>query len=117
MKKPDKINILGTDYKINYFNNPASVDKDLKTILWGQIDYWKREIRIYDNERSIVDIMKVLIHEVLHCINDELHLKAFDEGKDSGDRSEIEVDNELDIFATVLVDTLIRNNWLKIEDG
>jgi hypothetical protein len=50
------------------------------------------------------------MHEALHAINDELHLKAFAEDKDAN------IDNELDTFATILIDTMVRNKWIVLED-
>ena len=111
MKKPTEINILGTVYSITYINNPADLDPELREVLWGHIDHYKREIRVYDNKRSLIDILKCIMHEALHVINDELHLKAFAKDEDAN------VDNELDTFATILIDTMVRNSWIVLEDG
>lgn len=101
--KPDNINILGINYKIQYCSNPAEVDIFKRESLWGQIDYWTRTIRVYDNERPIEDLWQTIIHEVLHGISDQLHLKVF---ADSANH------DELDIIALAITDFLIRNNLL-----
>lgn len=106
MKLPDKINILGVEYKIEYVDNPAEVDMYKRKSLWGQIDYWTRSIRIYKRDRVMEDICQTLLHEILHGIVTELHLKSLDDEKNH---------DELDILALALTDVFIRNGWINIE--
>jgi len=54
--KPNKVNILGIEYSITYLDKPSDVDIYKRESLWGQIDYWTRTIRIYDNGRPEEDI-------------------------------------------------------------
>ncbi len=104
--KPKSIVILGRKYKITYHNNPANVDAEKRSSLWGQIDYWTRRIRIYDNGRDKVDIFETILHEILHGLANDLNLKSLD----SQDK---EKHNDLDRLAVALTDTLFRNGFLK----
>lgn len=106
MDKPTSVNILGKEYSIKYVDNPAEVDLQKRSSLWGQIDFWERKIRIYDNGRTYADLLHTLLHEILHGIETELNLKHWHSNdKDHHD--------ELDVVALALSDTLIRNDWLK----
>lgn len=101
MNKPKKVIILGKEYSIKYVSNPAEVDMYKRESLWGQIDYWTRTIRIYDNETTDTDIVETIIHEVIHGLEEDLKLKCF---KDKHD--------DLALLAMGLADTLIRNKWI-----
>lgn len=102
--KPDTVNILGITYGITYVDKPSEVDIFKRNSLWGQIDYWTRTIRIYDNGRADEDVWETVIHEVLHGIASELKLHAFD----SNDNHD-----ELGLVALALTDVLFRNDWIK----
>ena len=103
--KPTSVNILGKIYSIDYKDNPAEVDLYKRESLWGQIDYWTRTIRIYDNKTANGDIWQSIWHEVLHAITNELNLVL---GKN-------EHHDDLDVLALALSDTLARNGWLKAD--
>lgn len=103
--RPENIYILGRNYKIEYVNNPAEVDIFKRESLWGQIDYWTRTIRVYDNGRADFDVMETIIHEILHGIEVDLKLKCFKDDKGH---------EELGILAVALSDVLVRNNWLNL---
>lgn len=105
MKLPKKVNILGKKYAIKYVDNPAEVDIYKRKSLWGQIDFWTRTIRVYAANRSPVDLFQTILHEILHGIAEDLHLKALT-NDDNHD--------ELDILATALSDVLVRNGWIKL---
>ena len=49
MALPNKVNILGVEYKIFYFDKPSEVYIYKRESFWGQIDYWTRTIRVYKN--------------------------------------------------------------------
>ena len=102
---PKNVNICGINYSIKYCDNAAEVDIFKRKTLWGQIDYWTRTIRIYDNGRPIEDIYQTLIHEILHGIEKAINIKCFiqEDEKES---------DELESLAVALTDTLIRNGWL-----
>ena len=101
--KPDKVIILGIEYKITYVDKPSDVDIFKRTSQWGQIDYWTRSIRIYDNGLALEEIWGSLLHEVLHGIVEAFHIKVLepDEAHDS-----------LDLLALALTDVLFRNGWI-----
>lgn len=105
--KLDKINIIGIDYKIEYVDKPSDVDMYKRESLWGQIDYWTRTIRVYDNGRNKEDLFQTLLHEILHGIQAALSLDILDVDKDSKKH------DELDVLALALTDVLMRNNLLK----
>lgn len=109
--KPDKVNILGSEFKITYVDNASEVDVHKRESLWGQIDYWTSTIRIYDAGRPMQDIWKAIIHEVIHGIQKELHLKCFE------DTDECDGHDELDTLANVLTDTFARNGWIEFEEN
>lgn len=98
--RPDKINILGIEYTIQYVHTPSEVDNQKREALWGQIDLWDRTIRIYDNGRSGEDILRTLLHEILHGIGAALMLKFHED------------EGEIGLLALALADTLNRNGWL-----
>lgn len=107
MIKPTEINILGKIYKITYVDKPSDVDIYKRESLWGQIDYWTRTIRIYDNNASEEDIWEILWHEALHGIAESLKLDILKVGDDK------EKHNELGVLALAITDTLYRNGWFK----
>ena len=102
--KPDKVNILGKEYRITYCDKPSEVDLYKRKSLWGQVDYWTRTIRIYDNEVEGNDLLQSLLHEIIHAIDEDLKLgiKERDEGEDI-----------IDLLALAFADILTRNDWLK----
>lgn len=104
--KPSNINIMGINYSIEYCDNAADVDIHKREALLGQIDYWTRTIRVHDNGRSESDVWQILMHEVLHGIADALKLKLNND----------DMHDELDILASALTDTLVRNQLLNCDD-
>lgn len=107
MIKPLSVNILGTEYTIEYCNKPSEVDIYKRESLWGQIDYWTRTIRIYENDRINSDLWQTLIHEILHGIVVSLKIKEL-QGKENEDK--------IDLLALGLTDVLFRNRFLKEMD-
>lgn len=105
--RPTTVVILGITYNITYTDKPSEVDIYKRESLWGQIDYWTRTIRVYDNGRSVEDIWDTLLHEIIHGLAQELHLYAL---KDEDNH------DELDVLALGLRDVLFRNGWLAVED-
>lgn len=104
MDKPNSVNVLGVEYKIEYTDKPSDVDLYKRASLWGQVDLWTRTIRIYDNGRPAEDVWQTIFHEIFHCIADELKLKAL--AKD-------ENHDELDVLALAMTDVLFRNGWMR----
>jgi len=106
MKLPNKVNICGIEYSITFFDKPSEVDMQKRESLWGQIDYWTRTIRIYDNEQPPEDVFHTLMHEIIHGVASALHLESL---------SKEEHHDDLDILALALSDVLLRNGWLDLE--
>jgi len=106
MNLPDKIKIFDVTYTIDYFDNPADVDRNKRESLWGQVDFWTRTIRIYKNDRESGDIMQTVWHEVLHAVCNSLHIET--EG------GELENDEKtIDLLAVSINTILLDNGWLK----
>jgi len=74
---PKKVNICGINYEITYVDKPSEVDIYKRESLWGQIDYWTRTIRIYDNGQPVEGIFETILHEVLHGLTSDLNLRNF----------------------------------------
>lgn len=100
--RPEEVNILGKSYAISYLDKPSDVDLYQRKSLWGEIDYWTRSIRIYDNGRADEDIWHTIIHEVIHGITAGLNLTELDKSTNH---------EEIDVLALALVDVLSRNGW------
>ena len=101
--KPDTVWILGKKYSISYVDKPSDVDIFGRKSLWGQIDYWTTSIRIYDKGMDDGEIQSSLWHEIVHAIDEELHLGI---NKELGD-------DTIDLLGMALADVLQRNEWLK----
>ena len=101
--KPEKVNILGVEYSITYVDKPSDVDIYKRSSLFGQIDFWTRTIRVYDNGRPMEDVFQSVLHEVLHGVAESLKLNL---------RKEDQHD-DLDILALALTDIFFRNGWMK----
>lgn len=102
--KPEIINILGITYKVEYVDKPSDVDIFKREAMWGQLDYWTRTIRIYDNGRCIEDVWQAIFHEILHGIAEALKLSSLQKEENH---------DELDILALAIIDVLTRNGWFK----
>lgn len=102
--KPQKVNILGIEYSITYVDKPSDVDIYHRESLWGQVDFWTRTIRVYDdNGRPFEDVFHSVMHEILHSIAEELKLEL----------RKSERHDELDLLALALTDVLFRNGWIQ----
>ena len=106
IQKPTEINILGIRYTVTYASNPADVDIYKRQTCWGQIDYWTRTIRIYDNGRPIEDIWQTILHEVLHGIGELLHIDTL-----MNDQNKEET---IGLLALALADVATRNKWWEL---
>ena len=74
MTLPTELVILGKRYVVQYFDKPSEVDMYGRVSLWGQVDYWTRQIRIYKSDRVVGDIWETLLHEIIHAITSELNI-------------------------------------------
>jgi len=102
--RPQRVNILGITYSIEYVDKPSDVDIYKRESLWGQIDYWTRSIRVYANGRADEDVWETIWHEILHGIVEALKIKSL-QSDDSHD--------DLDLLALAITDVLFRNSWIK----
>ena len=103
MKKPTSVVICGIPYKIQYVATPSEVDIFKRKSLWGQIDYWTRTIRVYDNGQPFEDVWQTIIHEVLHGLADALKLESL---------TNDDAHDDLDVLALGLADVMFRNKWI-----
>lgn len=97
---PTELNILSRIYKIEYFDSMTEVDAREEKIALGQVDLHNKVIRIYLQQGRFPDILRELIHEILHVLVYELKIDFVD------DREEKVIDN----LAVGFMDLLIRNN-------
>jgi len=67
MGLPRKLNICGKNYKVTYVNRHIDVDPSGEELLWGQVDYRRRQIRVYNGEDG-PDTYDTLIHEMIHAM-------------------------------------------------
>lgn len=107
MIKPKRARIF-KPYLIRHCKDAADVDMDRRSTLWGQVDYWTRTIRLYDNGIP-EDVWHNLWHEMLHIIGQELKLDILENGKTTDE----EKHKELDLLALAISTILIDNDWLK----
>jgi len=105
--KPETVNILGVNYAIKYEDNPVFVDMNKRESLWGQTDFWTRTIRIYDKTRSFEDVFQTLLHEIIHVISEELHLKALQNYQND------DIHDSIDLLALGMADVMLRNEWIR----
>ncbi len=105
--KPDKIKILDLTYTIEYVEKPSDVDNLKRRSLWGQIDYWTRTIRVYDNGRAVQDIWHTIWHEVFHGIIEGLEIDI------PNDKEE----HIIELLATGVNSVCFDNDLIKLEPG
>ena len=107
MNRIREINILGKRYKVSYFEKPSDVDIFKRKSLWGQIDYWTSEIRVYVGYRTEDEIWETILHEVIHGLVNELNIRALKNSDDSHNEEAV------GLLSVGLYDTLYRNGMLK----
>jgi hypothetical protein len=100
-KSPSKVNILGVNYTVKYYNKVSEVDKDKHESLHGQIWYADKEIRIYKGNRTYKETLQTLLHEIMHGIDVYLHINMFGDNINH---------KNMDMMIKILSDTMIRNN-------
>ena len=98
LKLPKKVIIYGIEYKIRYFDKIDNVDVDAERMLFGQVIYGSREIRIYKGKRKKPDIITTIIHEILHAITADTKVSLSE--------------RNITQLALMLTDTLIRNKFI-----
>jgi len=104
-KLPESLNILGIPYRVKYMDVASEVDPGGKSVMWGYIDYWGRNIHVYKGEKPIEDILHTLFHEVFHAICEQSHI----------DLQEDENEKITDVLSLGFTDFLIRNEFIDIE--
>jgi hypothetical protein len=97
--KPNKIKILGREYKILYL---PTIDKVNTTgsndLLFGQIEYIEDTIRLYAGLKPF-PALQVLFHEIIHGINVSMNAEL--------------KEKQIDSIALGIVNVLIDNKMLK----
>jgi len=102
--RPDKVNILGKEYSIEYCDKPSDVDIYKRQTMFGQIDHWTLTIRIYSGTTED-EMFDSLIHEVLHGICENLKIKTITGSSDYED--------VISLLSLGLSDFLTRNKWVR----
>ncbi len=101
---PDKLRILGFDYRVEECDRPSDVDFHGRASYWGCVDYWTHTIRIFTKERDSKHILQTVLHEVLHAVSCELKIKSL--GQNDPDKDQ---HDDLDILALALADFVTEN--------
>lgn len=97
MKMPNKVNISGSDFKVTYVKDSTDVHPAHREPYFGAINFEDSEIRILKRANKF-DEFGVLIHEIVHAINDKLSLDMTEE--------------KVKAFAHDWADTLVRNKMV-----
>lgn len=107
MKLPDNINIMSTNYTVNYINERSELDPVGLSILDGVILFDINEIRVY-NKLDKETKFKTLFHEMVHGIVREMNIWEIQDHENS--------ERIVDSVAIGLFDTLIRNRMIEVDD-
>jgi len=104
MKKlPEEVKIFDTVYPIQYFDSYEDVDPDKNSEddLAGCYDPSTTTIRIWRGERSRTEIMKIILHEVIHIIGEKFNVEML---RSDSPKNDCFVDVLAMAFNTLLVD-------------
>jgi len=94
---PKTVKIIDSVYKIRCFTSPSEVDVVNRNVMWGCIDHWLNEIRLYaPTHFSAGEIWNTLWHEILHAITDTLKINEIK------NMDEIDEEHALHLLATGL---------------
>jgi len=100
-----KITIMGIPYRVRFCKTERDVDVEGKCNLSGQVSFTQRMISLhYGKEISKEELVDTLLHEIIHIIFHHL----FRNDERFGDLCQH--DAFVEPFATILSDTLTRNN-------
>ncbi len=102
---PTRAVVAGIEYRIEHCDNPAEVGADKREAHWGEINFRDRTIRIYKGKRPHTDLWWAFLWRTLQneLTDQQLHLKLCDEHE-----------GEMDSLILMLMNTFVRNGWLKI---
>jgi hypothetical protein len=98
MKIPNKIIISGIEWEVKIENHASEVDIDKRDALWGQTDHWHKVLRVLKRKESAMKV--TFFHELLHALFSKTNYEKLNE-------------NDVELLAQKLYDTLERNNLLK----
>jgi len=102
--RPRRVDILGKTYSITYCKsqrgvNPRNSEEECR----AYIDMETNAIRVYDGGRVFGAMLGDMLHEILHAISDEM----------GGPLADDKYHDDLNRYATVLADVIVRNGWLR----
>jgi hypothetical protein len=112
MKFPTQVVVMGKTYKVAYTETMQDTDLNKKSVLWGQVDYQTRTIRVFvgkgDRKRQPADVLETLLHEIIHAVlsDNKLIQSALKDGVE---------ENFVDNLGCALADTLARNGLIKLQ--
>ena len=98
MKFPDKIKLFYKEYKINYKDEVLYLDSE---VVFGKINFDRKEIEISVVGKTDSEILEILLHELNHAVINEMRISAI-----------LNNENEEDIvcaLTTGWTDIILRN--------
>jgi len=102
--RPRRVDILGKTYSVTYCRaqrgvNPRNLEEECRAF----IDMESGAIRVFDGGRTFAGMLGDIHHEILHAIADEM----------GGPLADDKYHDDLNRYATVLADVIVRNGWLR----
>jgi hypothetical protein len=101
---PKELVIMGIPYRLIPCRNPVEADVYHRFPVFGQIDFSSRTVRVYVGDRPPEDILRTILHEFIHALVEQMHLKL---------PSAEDEDDEVDCLALGLLNLLQQNIWLQ----
>ena len=108
--RPNTVSVMGINYDVEYVDDLTKTDINGHRELLGQCDYMTRTIRLYVKNEKKRDsdgyTFHLLMHEMLHAIGWGSGLKCLMDSHG---------EDVINVLATILADTLVRNGMIKEE--
>ncbi len=104
MSKPEKIKIRNVSYDFVYGNLPCIAGKNL----YACIDFQGKKIYVQVDGREGPEVLRSVIHEVLHAVGHEYHLSWL---------NGIGNNMKVDMLAAALVETIVDNGIKFVTEG
>lgn len=99
MKFPSKVNVNGVDYEVQLTQDSVYAEDE-----YGRVSFTSRIITIHDQGDNMVN-WQTFMHELMHVFSSHFKLDL--------DTDDDKHDN-MDTLACVLIDTMVRNKWVRL---